>query len=165
MAGQRFQGHCSVSPLRRLILALGLIAGLAGSARSEPLIFHASTSGQQTQDRGEGGGNPFASSLIEILQLKEVRLAGLPQMLRRLTINKSQGQQTPDVPRSVFRQDWKLVPPLAKEKRIALILVVSNYREVRCTIVAGCGARCSSHRLSSDQRGVYYGHRIGLQTN
>jgi hypothetical protein len=109
------------------ILVVGMLIGFEGSARSEPLIFQASTSGHQTLDQGEGGGNPFASSLIEILQRREVRLAELPEKLRVLTVKKSRGYQTPDVPDVATAFDWRLVPRSSSEKRIALVLVVTNY--------------------------------------
>lgn len=113
--------------MRKLLLVLCLAAGFATAASAQPLIFHASTSGQQTLDRGEGGGNPFASSLIEILGRPETRLAELPDALRVLTVKKSSGAQTPDVPSAVSPKDWRLVPPQSGEKRIALVLVVSDY--------------------------------------
>ena len=58
-----------------MLLALGAIS--VPSARAETLTFHASQSGMQTLDQGEGGGNPFASALIEVLGRKSVRLAEL----------------------------------------------------------------------------------------
>jgi uncharacterized caspase-like protein len=110
-----------------LIFLLGMLIGFIGSASGEPLVFKASASGHQTLDQGEGGGNPFASSLIEILRQGEVRLADLPEKLRALTIKKSQGYQTPDVPEIAEGRDWRLVPRISEEKRMALVLVVSNY--------------------------------------
>jgi hypothetical protein len=56
------------------LLALAFVVGGVENTWGETLLFHASASGRQTMDEGEGGGNPFASALIEILQKKEVRL-------------------------------------------------------------------------------------------
>jgi len=114
--------------MRKFSLILCLMADFSTAASGDPLIFHASTSGQKTLDQGEGGGNPFASSLIEILGRPEMRLAELPEALRTLTVKKSGGQQTPDVPSGIFPKEWKLVPPQPGERRIALVLVVSDYR-------------------------------------
>ena len=50
--------------MRKAFLLFCLTAVFAATASAEPLIFHASTSGQKTLDQGEGGGNPFASSLV-----------------------------------------------------------------------------------------------------
>jgi hypothetical protein len=111
----------------KLVLALGIFVSFVGSTSGQPFVFYASGSGHQTLDQGEGGGNPFASSLVEILQQNEMRLADFPETLRALTVKKSQGFQTPDVPKVASAQDWKLVPWHSNEKRIALVLVVSNY--------------------------------------
>jgi hypothetical protein len=129
------------------IFVLGMLIGFTGIARSEPLIFKASASGHQTLDQGEGGGNPFASSLIEILQQGEVRLADLPEKLRVLTVKESGGYQTPDVPDVAAPFDWRLVPRSSSEKRIALILVVSNYE--RAGAVSLPGAAYDAQRVGA----------------
>ena len=121
----------------QLIFAAGIFVGFVGSAFGEPLVFHASASGRQTLDEGEGGGNPFASSLIEILQQDDVRLADLPENIRALTIRRSQGYQTPDVPEVVENRDWRMVPWRSTEKRIALVLVVSNYERSGASSLPG----------------------------
>src|SRR5690242_9993313 len=66
---------------------------------ADALVFYACTSGKQTLDRDEGGGNPFASSLIDILARPRLRLAELPVALRELTRKKSRGFQSADVPK------------------------------------------------------------------
>jgi hypothetical protein len=110
-----------------LVLAAGLSTAAIGQARAETLLFHASSSGKQTLDQGEGGGNPFASSLIDVLAQPHAALRDLPATLQRLTVQKSGGFQTPDVPAGVARPDWSLVPATSGERRIALVLVVSDY--------------------------------------
>src|SRR6478736_5857045 len=92
------------------LLALAFIGGSIENTRGETLLFHASASGHQTMDEGEGGGNPFASALIEILQKKEVRLGDFPETLREITVKKSSGFQTPDVPKTISARRWVLVP-------------------------------------------------------
>ena len=138
--------------MRKLLLVLCLAAGFATAASAQPLIFHASTSGQQTLDRGEGGGNPFASSLIEILGRPETRLAELPDALRVLTVKKSSGAQTPDVPSAVSPKDWRLVPPQSGEKRIALVLVVSDYGRSGAELLPG--AEHDARRIASALAGA-----------
>jgi hypothetical protein len=96
-------------------------------ASADALVFYACASGKQTLDQGDGGGNPFASSLIDILARPRVRLAELPVALQQLTWKKSGGFQSADVPKDMFSPDWLLVPPSMLEKRIALVLVVSDY--------------------------------------
>ncbi len=100
---------------------------LPGFAGAETLVFHASQSGRETLDQGEGGGNPFASALIELLGQSSVRLGELPAVLRQLTVAKSRNFQSPDVPSRVAPPDWSVIPPNAGEVRRALVVVVSDY--------------------------------------
>ena len=129
------------------LLALAFVVGGIENTWGETLLFHASASGRQTMDEGEGGGNPFASALIEILQKGEVRLRDFPGRLRELTVKKSSGFQTPDVPKNVSGGHWALVPSRTGEKRIALVLVVSNYE--RAGAISLPGAAHDSHRMTS----------------
>src|SRR5690349_17011993 len=71
------------------------------AGQAEALVFHASESGKQTLDQGEGGGNPFASALIKILERPSLTLSLLPATLRGLTMQKSRRFQSADVPASV----------------------------------------------------------------
>jgi hypothetical protein len=117
--------------MRGILAAFALVLAASlwtGQARAETLLFHASASGKQTLDQGEGGGNPFATSLIEVLAQPRADLRDLPVALQRLTVQKSSGFQTPDVPPAVTRPDWSLIPAQSGERRIALVLVVSDYR-------------------------------------
>ena len=90
-------------------------------------VFHASQSGQRTLDVGEGGGNPFASALIEALRTPRLELARLPQLMAGLTDDKSAGRQQADGPRTVAVPDWQLARAAAGERRVALVIVVSDY--------------------------------------
>jgi Caspase domain len=132
--------------MRKLFSVICLLAGFS-AAHGETLVFHASSSGQKTLDQGEGGGNPFASSLVEILGRPEVRLGRLPEALRTLTKKKSGDYQTPDVPRAVAAKDWKLLPPAAAGKRIALVLIVSDYS--RAGLASLDGAAHDARRIAS----------------
>lgn len=93
--------------------------------QADTLVFYASMPGQQTLDRGEGGGNPFASALIEALEAPLI-VSDLPLKLRQLTAAKSRGFQSADVPAPVS-SNYSLVPARSGEERIALVMVVSNY--------------------------------------
>jgi Caspase domain len=90
-------------------------------------VFHASASGKQTLDQGERGGNPFASALIELLNQRALSLSQLLASLKRLTETKSRGFQSADVPTSVSEKTFSLRPVENKQRRIALVLVVSDY--------------------------------------
>lgn len=108
-------------------LALGFGAAPMASTRQAPLVFHATSSGKQTLDQGEGGGNPFASALIDILRRPTVKLGELPAALRDLTHEKSRGFQTADVPVAPIASRWQVLPSASGERRIALVLIVSDY--------------------------------------
>ncbi len=92
-----------------------------------PLFFHASQPGKQTLDQGEGGGNPFASALIELLARNNLALDTFPVELANLTEQKSRGFQRPDVPGQGEPADWRFSPKPPAEKRSALVLVFSDY--------------------------------------
>lgn len=111
-----------------VLAAAGLCFGAIEAVHAETLLFHASSSGKQTLDQGEGGGNPFASSLIDVLAQPRAELRDVPAALQRLTVLKSNGFQTPDVPSGVSRPGWSLVPAAAGERRVALVMVVADYR-------------------------------------
>ena len=130
-----------------LVLVAGLCTAATGQAHAETLLFHASSSGEQTLDQGEGGGNPFATSLIDVLAQAHAELRDLPATLQRLTVQKSGGFQTPDVPAGVARPDWSLVPATSGERRIALVLVVSDYRSGGAPSLAG--AKTDAQRIAT----------------
>jgi Caspase domain len=112
------------------LAAIGMLLSVFSSvADAEPLIFHASQSGKPTLDEGEGGGNPFASSLIELLRRPALRFANLGTELSALTFRKSNGFQSADVPRLPPQQSWSLVPAPTGERRRALVLVFSDYEK------------------------------------
>jgi hypothetical protein len=91
------------------------------------LTFHASASGKPTLDDAESGGNPFASALIEILGQSQLMLAELAVALHQGTVSRSRGFQLPEVPYGVPVRNWRVVPSTPGERRIALVLVVSDY--------------------------------------
>src|SRR5262245_57289470 len=92
-----------------------------------PLLFHASQSGERTLDEGEGGGNPFASALVELLAIEGLRLGDLPARLTALTVSKSHSFQLPDVPPKAVPQDWVFSPKPPADTRLALVVVFSDY--------------------------------------
>lgn len=114
-------------------VVLGLASLLIGAfarhspLRAESLVFYAVTSGQQALDSGESGGNPFASALIEVLRRPTTTLSELPTELERLTAEKSQSRMAADVPHLGAQMPWPLTPARPGERRIALVLVVSDY--------------------------------------
>lgn len=80
----------------------------------------------QTLDQGEGGGNPFASALIELLNRPSVTYAELCADLITLTKEKSGGIQVPDVS-PVGANHWCLKPVSRHSLRVALVFVFTGY--------------------------------------
>jgi hypothetical protein len=102
-------------------------------------VFFASQSGRPTLDQGEGGGNPFASSLIEILDRPSFTYSELAQDIISLTRVKSRGFQTPEV-RSIkesMTTAWSLKPTEPMEKRLALVFVYSDYEKAGVASLPG----------------------------
>lgn len=115
---------------KHLLLTVLCALVLAMPARSETLIFHASTSGHDTLDEGHGGGNPFASALIETLSKSPLNLVDLASGVRKLTAKKSDGFQNADIPKKLSPPQWSMLPPASGERRLALVMVVADYSKV-----------------------------------
>jgi len=119
-------------------------------ANADALVFYACASGKQTLDQGDDGGNPFASSLIAILERPRVRIGELPVALQELTSKKSGGFQSADVPKDMPSPDWLLIPSSTLEKRIALVLVVSDYsRSGSQSLQSLSGAKNDAKRIAA----------------
>ena len=118
-------------PVRQLLTLLFLCAvsmiAEAAPARPEALVFHAVQPGRQALDAGDGGGNPFASALIEVLGRPSADLKTMAAEIERLTSLKSSRHMVADVPQVGTQGSWSLVPARAGERRVALVLVVSDY--------------------------------------
>lgn len=111
-----------------MVLVLSSACGSwVAPAHADTLVFHAVSSGQRALDKGNGGGNPFASALIETLGSGDVRLGELSQTLKALTAAFSNNKMIADVPRKPAPSDWQVVPARAGEVRKALVLVTSDY--------------------------------------
>ena len=109
----------------------------AESKPAAPVIFYASQSGRSTLDQGEGGGNPFASALIEALERPSLAYAEFRTDLIALTKEKSRGFQEPDASTSVDSTQWRVEPISAPCKRVALVFVYSNYGNAGVTSLPG----------------------------
>jgi uncharacterized caspase-like protein len=137
--------------LRILALLVVGAAPINASEPQKPLIFLASQSGKQTLDAGEGGGNPFASALIELLARPGMKLGDLPHSLSELTSQKSQGVQQADVPLRAEPATWRIQPVGVGETRVALVLVISDYA-ASDSAQSLPGARLDAHRVSEALR-------------
>src|SRR6516164_7727540 len=117
-----------VRSFREITFAALAFVLTTSAVQAETLVFHASESGKQTLDQGEDGGNPFASALIEIMEWPSLTLSLLPKALRELTRQKSKRFQSADVPATVPQGNFVLIPAKKGERRIALVMVVSEQR-------------------------------------
>jgi hypothetical protein len=93
----------------------------------EPVYFYASQTGRPTLDKDDVGGNPFASALVELLAHDMLTFESFREQLVNLTYLKSRGFQRPEVFGRVDKETWQLLPKPSGERRVALVLVFSDY--------------------------------------
>lgn len=113
---------------RRGVLATSLLPLLPRLARATPppLLVFGTQSGQPAFDSAAGGGNPFASALVEALGRRALALAELLPALAKRTAALSGGRQRPDVSALAARPEaaaWRL----DEGRRVALVVVWSSY--------------------------------------
>lgn len=94
-----------------------------------PHLFYGTSPGQPALDGDEQGGNPFASSLIELAADQRARLRSWAALLRKKTSQRTAGVQVPQARPGSGDPGWRLVEPFGAlpESRVALVLVVSRY--------------------------------------
>lgn len=92
-------------------------------------FVYATARGQRTIDGDARGGNPFASALIDVGAEPGLSLRPLLTALRRRTLALSHGAQRPEWQTSSLDLRWRLNigVPARPERRVALVLVVSDY--------------------------------------
>ena len=95
-----------------------------------PVCF-ATQSGGTTLDRDQEGGNPFATALIRFSSLFDVKIDEFQDKLDELTVEISHNHQKPEWIGAELSQDWRIQKPKigSKERRTALVLVVSDYTD------------------------------------
>lgn len=93
----------------------------------EPAYVYATQSGRVTFDQGDSGGNPFASALVEVLGYETLRFEELLHQLIALTETKSEGRQRPEVRGHARLKTWQVLPKSPRERRVALVVVFSDY--------------------------------------
>ncbi len=113
------------------------------------LLFYATGPGGTALDADDQGGNPFASALIETASDPMLRLRFLEARLRRLTFAKSLGIQEVERFGDVGLPEWQFVEDanLPREKRRALLLVVSDYAKLE-TFASLSGAAHDEQRVA-----------------
>lgn len=125
------------------ILALMLAGAIASTAHAETpasppaaLTYYAGMAGRLTTDRDAEGGNPFASALVEVWSDRSLKLRDFGTKVAALTLRKSGGWQSPEIPRRVPAPDWSFGDG-AGEERVALVLVNTDYSKSGVTSLPG----------------------------
>ena len=99
--------------------------------------IYASQSGRATLDRGEDGGNPFASALIELLNRPSLSLDELVGQITTITQQKSGGYQLPDISGIRGASNWAIKPSRSDSKKVALVATFSQYTEENVSWLPG----------------------------
>lgn len=110
----------------RFPVALGVFMALT-AASPPPATIYATQPGLQTRDSASDGGNPFASAFIELLARPDLDLPAFAGELAARTERLSDGFQMPDLPADVGRAGIRLGQAGRGERRVALVLVLSDY--------------------------------------
>jgi len=138
-------------PLRILCVVFSLLwMGLpqAGAIEDTPLhnaapiYFYASQPGKKTLDQGSNGGNPFATALIELLARPSLTFGEFATGLMDRTVAESNGFQRPDMEAATIQDILRLcplalAPKPSSERRIALVLVFSDYSQANLPSLPG----------------------------
>jgi len=119
------------------------------------LVYHASSSGNPTLDSDTKGGNPFATAFIEQLSKRGINLKQFNKGLIELTHKYSNGFQKADVPKSIRSPDWIVTPVNRGSKRIALVIILSDYSMAK-NIGSLPGAKFDSERVVTALRKAGY---------
>jgi hypothetical protein len=99
--------------------------------------IYASQSGRATLDRGEDGGNPFASALVELLNRPSLSLDELVGQITTITQQKSGGYQLPDISGIRGASNWAIKPSRSDSKKVALVATFSQYTEENVSWLPG----------------------------
>lgn len=109
-----------------LMVAAAILGATAPASAPAWLLLRATQTGGRTLDEGTGGGNPFATALIENLQREGATLPDLSSRLRARTQALSDDFQDPDVPP---RESFPLLPLQQRgTPGVALVIAFTTYR-------------------------------------
>lgn len=114
--------------LAGLLLPLASTGSTAPLAGREPIRVMAAQPGQITRDRDALGGNPFASTLVALLQGPSLDLGSFLTALVEQTSKRTSGRQVPDlqIPTGAPTH-WRWQANSHNETRRALVLVYWDY--------------------------------------
>lgn len=126
----------------------------------EPMYIYASQSGKPTFDQGDSGGNPFASALIDTLNSKTLTLKKFLHHVVTLTKTKSKSRQRPEVQGASQLDSWRILPKPLGEKRVALVVVFSDYSASGGTRSLPGAARDSSRMSDALKKAGFRTQRV-----
>jgi hypothetical protein len=136
-----------MSRLLAVILAAVFLAPVATS-QATPLVYFAGQAGRVTIERDRNGGNPFASALIETLEIAGLDLRAFGSHLATANAKYSLGWQAAELPRKLPDLDWTF-DRRAGERRAALIIAVSDYSAAGGNVLSLAGSRLDAKRLAA----------------
>jgi len=100
---------------------------ISAESASNPVFLYASLSGRPTFDEDARGGNPFATALVQLLSAKSMSFSAFSTDLVALTRQTSKGSQQAEIVGGDHLAQWQFLPTPRHEKRVALVLVFSDY--------------------------------------
>ena len=126
----------------------------------QSLLYFGTSSGELAYDTdGVVPGNPFATSLIEVVGRSALTLDELGYEVKRLTSQRTGGLQVPDIPK--ISVPMQIFPSGSDSRYIALLLVYSDYSQGGFNSLPG--ALHDAARLSAAL--VQSGFSIQTETN
>ena len=109
-----------------------------GASSSTLMRVYAVQSGQTALDKARHRrGNPFADAVVELLARPSVALGEWPRRLQRRTARLSRGRMQPDWPGPVIHPEWVPARGHRGERRVAFVIVYSDYRRVGTQTLLG----------------------------
>jgi hypothetical protein len=144
---------------------LGLMAAAAASVGADvgapgPVLVTATRSGSRTLDGRGGTGNPFAGAFVALLADRDLPLDAFLHDLAKDTEVLSGGFQRPPVPAPIEPAQLRLGRRGSSERRIALVLAFSAYRQPGLPALPG--ARTDGIRVQSALAAAGFESRLVL---
>jgi hypothetical protein len=114
---------------RAAVLALAALPTLAHARAPGPRVqMWATYSGGETLDGPGGGGNPFATAFIEAMADPALDFPAACARIRQRTGEISRGFQAAEALGVERVRTWRFAPVPPRERRVALVLIFSDYR-------------------------------------
>ena len=114
-----------------LIFCLGIPCLLKGAPPpAKPVFIYASLAGRPTYDDDAQGGNPFATSVVELLsRRKPISFTTFQADLITLTQRNSRGAQQAEIVGGDYLSQRQFLPRSRNQTWVALVVVFSNYSD------------------------------------